>query len=83
MEDSTCKVVTSVNDIYEFQVMAALFGLSFPESATEFQMAAITLAYLSKAVHDIVLRGHDVPVGVCNMIHALGGLVEYYQNEQR
>ena len=81
-EIKSCVVVNSTSDISEFDVMCAIFGLSFPDSATEFQKASLLLAHLMSSVREIVLRGGNVPFGLCTLIHALGGLIEINADEQ-
>lgn len=48
-------------EIANVDSLCCLLGLSFPESATEFQKACLTLSHLYATIRDYVLKGLEVP----------------------
>ena len=52
-----------------------VLGLSFPESASDFQKSALTLAHLMASVRDYVLKGIEVPGMLIQTIYNLSFIV--------
>ena len=48
------------SELPNVESLQCLLGLNFPESATEFQKACLTLCRLFACVRDYVLKGLDV-----------------------
>ena len=48
-------------EIPNIESLTCLLGLSFPESATEFQKATLLLAHLYAVIRDYILKGLEVP----------------------
>lgn len=63
--------------------LCCILGLSFPESATEFQRAALTLAHLMASVRDFVLKGVQLPDEIVCVIAQLEQIIEQNKNSQR
>lgn len=49
------------NELPNVESLQCVLGLSFPESATEFQKSVLTLAHLYACIRDYVLKGLEVP----------------------
>ena len=56
--------------IHDFKVKSVLLGLHFPETATEFQKAALFLAHLMVIVRDSILKGVDVMPDIIDDVQA-------------
>lgn len=62
---------------------AFVLGLKFPESATEFQKAVLTLARLYAVVNDYVLKGLDVPLTILELCDNLNTIQYDERGKQR
>lgn len=49
------------SDLPNIEAFKCVLGLAFPESATEFQKATLTLSHLYATIRDYVLKGMEVP----------------------
>jgi len=49
------------SEINGINMLISLFGLVFPETATEFQKAALTMAYIVASFRDNILKGNEIP----------------------
>ena len=58
-------------NIPQIDSICCVLGLKFPDSATEFQKAALTLAHVMASIRDFVLKGYDVPVYLLDLIDNL------------
>lgn len=61
-------------EIPNIESLTCLLGLSFPESATEFQKATLLLSHLYAVIRDYVLKGLEVPsylVDICNTLNTI------------
>lgn len=59
------------SEIPSIESLMCLLGLNFPESATEFQKACLTLAHLYACIRDYVLKGLDVPANLIEIADSL------------
>lgn len=75
--------VKNFDELDNIQSMLLLFGLNFPESATEYQKAALTLAHLMIAVRDAVLKGRDVTPYLSDYVYNLSRIMENNESKQR
>lgn len=66
-----------------FRSLACVCGLSFPESAKEFQMAILTLSHLMAALRESVLKGSDIPESVLNQMWDLCQVAMNNKDEQK
>lgn len=71
------------NEIDNIQSICCLLGLSFPDSALDFQKAMLTLAHLSAVVRDYVLKGIEVPAFIVDLIDTLSGIVYLERENQK
>lgn len=71
------------NEISNIDSLCAILGLKFPESANEFQKAALTLAHLMAALRDYVLKGHDIPVTLVELVDKLSIIMVDNEYQQR
>lgn len=62
------KIYSKISSI---ESLMCLLGLNFPESATEFQKACLTLAHLYACIRDYVLKGLDVPTHLIEIADSL------------
>lgn len=81
MEKDTNKLI--YNEISNIDSLCAILGLKFPESATEFQKAALTLAHLMASLRDYVLKGHDIPVDLVEVVDKLSIIMLDNEYKQR
>lgn len=63
--------------------ICAILGLSFPESANEFQKCALTLAHLMASLRDYVLKGHEIPESLVELADNLGFIMACNADKQR
>lgn len=63
--------------------LMCLLGLSFPESATEFQKAVLTLAHLYAVVRDYVLKGITVPKALLEVADDLNTIMYLEREKQK
>lgn len=75
--------VKNFDELDNIQSMLLLFGLNFPESATEYQKAALTLAHLMIAVRDAVLKGRDVTPYLSDHVYNLCQIMQDNESKQR
>ena len=61
-------------EIPEVDSLACLLGLVFPESATEFQKAVLTLAHMYAVIRDYVLKGVEVPQRLLELADSLNSI---------
>lgn len=71
------------NQIYSIEIFTCLLGLSFPDSATDFQKAALTLAHLMAAVRESVLKGSAINDRVSSLILELAEVVNNNKDNQK
>lgn len=60
-----------------------VLGLNFPESATEFQKACLTLAHLYACIRDYVLKGIEVPTYLLEVADRLNSIQYDNRAKQR
>lgn len=63
--------------------ICCVLGLKFPDSATEFQKAALTLAHLLASCRDFILSGRDVPQRLIDVACELMFIVSTCSDNQR
>lgn len=63
--------------------VCCVLGLNFPESATDFQKSALTLAHLMASIRDFILKGLDVPSNILDMIDNLHYVMQSNCDAQR
>lgn len=63
------------NEVQNVDSLCCVLGLNFPDSATEFQKAALTLAHLMASIRDFVLKGVEVPQPIIDNIFELSTIV--------
>lgn len=63
------------NEVQNVDSLCCVLGLNFPDSATEFQKAALTLAHLMASLRDFVLKGVEVPQPIIDNIFELSTIV--------
>ena len=71
------------SELPNVESLQCLLGLNFPESATEFQKACLTLCRLFACVRDYVLKGLDVPVYLLDIINELNSIQQDERYKQR
>lgn len=49
------------SEIKGINALTSLFGLTFNDSVTEFQKAALTMAYIVASFRDNILKGNEIP----------------------
>lgn len=59
------------SEIPSVDSLMCLLGLKFPETATEFQKAVLTLAHMYAVIRDYVLKGIEVPTRLCEIADML------------
>lgn len=75
--------VKKFDELDNIQSMLCIFGLQFPETATEFQKAALTLAHVMIGVRDAVLKGRDVTPYLCDYVYNLTQIMIDNELKQR
>lgn len=70
-------------EIDNIESLTCVLGLNFPDSATEFQKAFLTLAHLCASCRDYVLKGSDIPIGLIRTIDLLSQLLVQNELQQR
>jgi len=63
--------------------VCAILGLAFPESANDFQKAALILAHLMASLRDFVLKGQEIPVELCDLVDNLAFIMACHSDAQR
>lgn len=63
--------------------LMCLLGLTFPETATEFQKAVLTLAHLYAVIREYVLKGIEVPVELVQVANHLNTIAYDERAKQR
>ena len=71
------------NEIPNVDSLCCLLGLSFPDSATEFQKAVLTLAHLYAVIRDYVLKGLEVPTYLVEVANHLNTIQYDERGKQR
>ena len=74
---------TEYENITNIDSLQCIFGLSFPDSITAFQMAFLTLAPLMATCRDMVLKGNDIPHKICADIKMLADIIYDGKEKQR
>lgn len=69
MDKST--VINGIEDLKYFDEIACILGLSFPESATDFQKASLSLAHLMAALRESVLKGSVISRMLIDFVNKL------------
>ena len=70
-------------EIPEVDSLACILDLVFPESATEFQKAVLTLAHLYAAIRSYVLKGVEVPQRLLEVADMLNTISYQERSKQR
>lgn len=83
MDNAKTLPIVSFDEIENIDSFRCVLGLNFPDCATEFQKAFLTLAHLMASARDYVLKGVDVPSPVLDLIDLLTNIICYYAEEQR
>lgn len=83
VNEKTDALNTEFENISGIESLMCVLGLSFPETATPFQKAFLTLAHLMASARDYVLKGHDVPDKVCTAVKLLSDIVYDGKEQQR
>lgn len=63
--------------------ITTLLGLTFPESANDFQKCALTLAHMMAILRDFVLKGRDIPDNLLLTASLLASAMQLNGNNQR
>lgn len=63
------------SELPNIEAFMCVLGLKFPESATEFQKAFLTLAHLMASSRDFVLQRQDVPQSIVSLIGQLTTII--------
>lgn len=71
------------SEIIGIQDITDILGLFFPESATEFQKAALTLAHLMASLRDAILKGQVISNHMVDVINQLAIIIDGEQYKQR
>lgn len=71
------------DNIGNIDSILCVLGLSFPDSATPFQKAFLTLAHLMASCRDYVLKGFDVPDYIATSVKLLADIVYSGKEQQR
>lgn len=66
---------SSVDEMPNFKSLACVCGLTFPESATEFQKSLLTMAHMAAALRESVLRGSVIPSELLADFMSLAGIM--------
>lgn len=69
-------------DLHNIDAYTCILGLQFPESATEFQKASLTLAHLMACCSDYILIGFQLPDEIVQLISNLTVIIEDNKDEQ-
>ena len=75
--------VLNFNDLENIESFTCMLGLKFPEHGSDFQKAFLTLAHLMAAAREYVLKGHEVPTPVCELILDLAMIIGFKEHEQK
>ena len=70
-------------EIPEVDSLVCVLGLMFPDSATEFQKACLTLAHLYACIRDYVLKGYEVPRRLIEVADHLNQITYNESDNQR
>lgn len=68
-------------EIQNIESIACVLGLSFPDTANDFQKAFLTMAHLVAACREYVLKGVQVPLDLLHLLDKLNMIV--LQNEYK
>lgn len=60
-----------------------VLGLKFPDSATDFQKASLTLAHLMASIRDYILAGREIPAYILDLIDSLHYIMQINCDAQR
>ena len=71
------------NELKNIDTICAVCGLSFPESANEFQCAALLLAHLMASVRNLVLNGVDLNEELIELCSSLTAIMKANYGAQR
>lgn len=71
------------NELHNIEAYTCILGLQFPESATEFQKASLTLAHLMACSRDYILKGFQLPDEIVQLISNLTEIIEDHKDEQK
>lgn len=63
--------------------LLVIFGLNFPDSATPYQKAVLTLAHLMIALRDAVLKGRCVNARLITVLSLLADIIKDGKDNQR
>lgn len=81
MDKST--VINGIEDIQYFDEIACICGLSFPESATDFQKASLCLAHLMAALRESVLKGCVISSNLIGIVNKLALILVVNGDKQK
>lgn len=71
------------DDIDNIDAITMIFGLSFPDQATEFQKSCLTLAHIADSCRNAVLRGIIIPENVLAVLCKLSNIVMWSSKTQK
>lgn len=71
------------NELKNIESVCAVLGLAFPDSANEFQKAALTLAHLMASLRDFVLKGHEIPMDLIVLAASLSIIMQSHYDAQK
>lgn len=71
------------SDLTNIDAYCCVLGLSFPESANDFQKSALCLAHLMAACRESVLKGVEIPVTICEFILDLASMLDFNRESQK
>lgn len=74
---------TCVKAVSNFDTLACVCGLSFPDSVNEFQKAALTLAHMMASLRESVLKGSVIPMPLVYAVNDLASVMMSWSDEQR
>lgn len=76
-------IIKEFKELKNIDSVCAVLGLNFPESATEFQKASLTLAHLMASLRDFVLKGLDIPDSLVELVSSLSAIMQAHKDAQK
>ena len=75
--------ICTLDEMPNFESLACVCGLSFPETANEFQKAMLTLSHMMAALRESILRGSMIPVELVEDVTFLASVAFDHKDEQK